>query len=64
MYLDLQVELTQQIQTLGEDKAHLQRQKAMSDQRLFNVLKVAEEQGLKGLTQEDLGNDQDLTDAV
>ncbi|BFZ08394.1 hypothetical protein BsWGS_11433 [Bradybaena similaris] len=60
---DKEVELTQQVQTLGEDKAHLQRQKAMSDQRLFNVLKVAEEQGFKGLTQEDLGNDHDLTDA-
>ncbi|CAG5117340.1 unnamed protein product, partial [Candidula unifasciata] len=60
---DKEKELTQQVQSLEEAKAHLQRQKAMSDQRMFNVFKIAEEQGVKGLTQEDLGDDQDLSDA-
>ena len=35
--------------SLEEDKGHLMRQKAASDQKAFNIEKQAEEQGIVGL---------------
>uniref|UniRef100_A0A0B7BU47 CCHC NOA-type domain-containing protein n=1 Tax=Arion vulgaris TaxID=1028688 RepID=A0A0B7BU47_9EUPU len=60
---DKEKELTQQVQSIEEEKARLQRQKAMSDQRLFNVYRMAMEQGVKGLAQEELRDAQDMSDA-
>ncbi|XP_059146709.1 NF-kappa-B essential modulator-like [Physella acuta] len=53
---DREKELTQRIQVLEEEKAHLQRQKVISDQRLINFTKIAAEQGMKGLPSEDIGD--------
>lgn len=59
----LQKELSQRIQNYEEEKARLQRQKTMSDQRLFNVYKMAQEQGVRGVVQEELG-DNDIPESV
>lgn len=49
---------------LEEEKAHLQRQKVISDQRLINFTKIAAEQGMKGLPSEDIGDFLDDPQAV
>lgn len=46
---DKEKEISTQLTSLTEEKSHLMRQKAISDQRVFNLLKQAEEQGVKGL---------------
>ena len=34
---------------MTQEKSHLMRQKAISEQRIFNLIKQAEELGVKGL---------------
>ncbi|GFN84515.1 NF-kappa-b essential modulator [Plakobranchus ocellatus] len=46
---DKEKETAAQLSELSEQKSHLLRQKALSEQQIFNLLKQAEEQGVKGL---------------
>ena len=46
---------------MAEERSHLMRQKAICDQRIFNLLKQAEEQGVKGLVPGD--DDEAATDS-
>ncbi|GFR90218.1 NF-kappa-B essential modulator [Elysia marginata] len=53
---DKEKETSSQLTSLTEERSHLLRQRAISDQRVFNLIKQAEEQGVKGLVP---GNDDD-----
>ncbi|CAL1528162.1 unnamed protein product [Lymnaea stagnalis] len=61
---DKEKELLQKVLTLEEEKAHIQRQKAISDQKLFNVHKIAEDQGFRGLPNEDFDAGQEADNLV
>ncbi|XP_055881811.1 NF-kappa-B essential modulator-like [Biomphalaria glabrata] len=51
--------LTERLEAVEEEKAQVQCQKAISDQRMLNVCRLAEEQGIKGF-KEDLDIDRDI----
>ncbi|RUS89630.1 hypothetical protein EGW08_002648 [Elysia chlorotica] len=58
---DKEKEISAELASVTEEKSHLLRKKAISDQRVFNLLKQAEEQGVKGLA---LGDEDDDVHAV
>ncbi|KAK3793998.1 hypothetical protein RRG08_028432 [Elysia crispata] len=58
---DKEKEISAELTSMAEERSHLMRQKAICDQRIFNLLKQAEEQGVKGLVPGD--DDEAATDS-